>query len=102
MMATAYIILIANLGKWFEMEIDQETHDKILIMAKDIKIIRGQLCDGKETFKEHRKIHKGHDERIRLLEQNQQLLTGKMTLVIMGIGALMLFVANFIRELIFK
>ena len=84
------------------MEFDQETHDKILIMAKDIKFIREQLGDGKETFKEHKVIFGKHAKRIRDLESNQQLLTGKMTLLIMGIGALMLFVANFVRELIFK
>ena len=84
------------------MEFDQETHDKIIEMAKDIRYVRERLCEGKETFKEHKKTFEGHDERIRTLEQNQQLLTGKMTLVVMGIGALMLFIANFIRELMFK
>ena len=84
------------------MEIDQETHDKIIVMAKDITFIREQLGDGKETFKEHKVIFEKHSKRIRDLESNQQLLTGKMTLVVMGIGALMLFMANFIRELIFK
>lgn len=75
------------------MEFDQETHDKILTMAEDIKFIRGQLDGGKETFIKH-------DERIRNLEANQQLLTGKVTLLIMGIGTVVLFMANFIRELI--
>jgi len=84
------------------MEFDQETHDKILTMAKDIKFIRERLGEGKETFKEHKIKFTEYDERIRNLEGNQQLLTGKMTLIIMGLGALMLFVANFIRELIFK
>lgn len=102
MMARALITLIAILGKWFEMEFDQETHDKIIIMAKDIKYIRERLGEGKETFKDHKEIFKKHAKRIRDLESNQQLLTGKMTLIVMGIGALMLFVANFIRELVFK
>jgi len=84
------------------MEFDQETHDKILTMAKDIKFIRERLGEGKETFKEQKKRTDAHSERIRNLEANQQLLTGKMTLIVMGLGALMLFVANFIRELIFK
>lgn len=84
------------------MEFDQETHDKIIEMAKDIKTICGRLGDGKETFKEQKRTLKEYDERMRILEQNQQLLTGKMTLIVMGIGALILFMANFIRELIFK
>ena len=72
------------------MEIDQETHDKILIMAKDIKFIRERLSDGKETFKEHKGIFKEHDKRIRLLEQDQRLLTGKMAIIVIGIGAAVL------------
>jgi len=78
------------------MEIDQETHDKILIMAKDIKTILGRLCDGKETFKEHRETFKEHDERLRILEQNQQLLTGKLAIIVIGIGAAVLGSAHLI------
>lgn len=72
------------------MEFDQEAHDKILIMAEDIKFIREQLSDGRETFKEHKKMFKGQDNRIRIVEQNQQLLTGKIAIIIMGIGATIL------------
>ena len=72
------------------MEFDQETHDKIVIMAKDIKFIRERLSDGKETFKEHKGMFVEYDKRIRILEGNQQLLTGKVALLVMGIGAAVL------------
>lgn len=72
------------------MEFDQETHDKIVIMAKDIKFIRERLSDGKETFKEHKGMFIEHDKRIRLLEQDQRLLTGKMAIIVIGIGAAVL------------
>ena len=78
------------------MEFDQETHDKILIMAEDLAYIRERLCEGKETFKEHKQIHSKHDERIRILEQNQQLLTGKIALIITGIGAAVLGLVHFL------
>ena len=84
------------------MELDKELRDKITETARDVRHICEQLKDGKETFREHKVLFEKQDERIRKLESNQQLLTGKMTLIVMGLGALMLFVANFIRELIFK
>ncbi len=74
------------------MEFDQDTHDKIIEIAKDIKFIREQLSEGKETFKEH-------DKRLRILESNQQLLTGKITIIITLIGASILFVVNVLMRL---
>lgn len=76
------------------MEFDQETHDKIIEMAKDIKTICRRLGDGKETFKEHRLIHEKHEERLRILEGNQQLLTGKIAIIVMGVGATVLGAAH--------
>ena len=84
------------------MECDKDLQDKIIETARDVRHICLRLEEGKDTFKEHKGIFKEHSKRIRDLESNQQLLTGKMTLLVMGIGAVMLFVANFIRELIFK
>ena len=84
------------------MDIDKGLRIKIIETARDVSHICERLNEGKETFKEHKKIFEKHEKRLRELEGNQQLLTGKMTLIIMGIGALMLFVMNFIRELIFK
>jgi len=74
------------------MEFDQDTHDKIIEIAKDIKFIREKLSEGKETFKEH-------DKRLRILENNQQLLTGKITIIITLIGASILFVVNVLMRL---
>ena len=77
--------------------------DRILVETNThVGHILGRLDEGRETFKEHRKMFEKHDKRIRDLEGNQQLLTGKMGLVVMAIGAAMLFVANFVRELISK
>lgn len=81
------------------MEFDQETHDKILIMAKDIKFIRERLGEGKDTFKEHKGVFKEHDKRIRTLEGNQQLLTGKIAIIVALIGAGVLFLANIIMRM---
>ena len=84
------------------MDIDKELRIKIIETARDVKHICERLQEGEDTFKEHKKMFEKHDKRLRDLESNQQLLTGKMTVIIMAIGAAMLFVANFIRELIFK
>lgn len=84
------------------MELDKDLRIMIIETARDVRHICERLSEGRETFKEQRERLEKHDKRIRDLESNQQLLTGKMTLIVMGIGALMLFVANFIRELIFK
>lgn len=74
------------------MEFDKDTHDKIVEMALDIKYIREKLGEGKETFKEHA-------ARIRQVEQNQQLLTGKVAVVAMLLGACVLFITNLIARL---
>lgn len=84
------------------MEMDKDLRIMIIETARDVKHICERLSEGRETFKEQRKRLEKQDKRINDLESNQQLLTGKMTLIVMGIGALMLFMANFIRELIFK
>ncbi len=84
------------------MELDKELRIKIIETARDVRHICERLKEGKDTFKEHKRLFEKQDKRIRDLESNQQLLTGKMTLIVMGIGALMLFIANFIRELVFK
>ncbi len=72
---------------------DQELRDKIIETSRDVKHIRERLDEGRRTFREH-------SERIRKVEQNQQFMIGKMTIVIMGLGALMLFLANFIAGII--
>ena len=84
------------------MEMDKDLRIMIIETARDVKHICERLTEGRETFKEQRKKLEKQDKRIHELESNQQLLTGKMTLIIMGIGAVMMFMANFIRELIFK
>lgn len=84
------------------MEMDKDLRIMIIETARDVKHICERLSEGRETFKEQRKRLEKQDKRINDLESNQQLLTGKMTLIVMGIGALMLFMANFIKELIFK
>lgn len=84
------------------MDLDKDLRVMIIETARDVRHICERLSEGRETFKEQRERLEKHDKLIHDLESNQQLLTGKMTLIVMGIGALMLFVANFIRELIFK
>jgi len=73
------------------MEFTEEIRDKIIETARDVRYICEQLDVGKETFKEHR-------ERIWKLEQNQQLLIGKVTVMLMFIRAGVLFVANLIAR----
>jgi len=77
------------------MEFTEEIRDRIIETARDVKHICEQLDNGKETFKEHR-------ERIRQLELNQQLLTGKAAIIIMLVGAGVLFVTNVIMNLIMR
>lgn len=77
--------------------------DKILVETNThVGHILDRLNEGRETFKEHRETFEKHDKRIRDLESNQQLLTGKLTLVVMGIGATILFVADSLRGLLFR
>ena len=84
------------------MECDKDLRDKIIETARDVRHICKRLEEGGDTFKEHKGIFRAHAKRIRDLESNQKLLTGKMTLLIMALGATMLFLANLIRGLIFK
>lgn len=84
------------------MELDKDLRIMIIETARDVRHICERLSEGRETFKEQREKIEKHDKLIHDLESNQQLLTGKMTLVVMAIGAVMLFIANFIRELMFK
>lgn len=72
------------------MELDKDLRIKIIETARDVKHICERLSEGRETFKEHRETFEKHDKRIRILEQNQQLLTGKMAIIIIGIGAAVL------------
>lgn len=77
------------------MEFTEEIRDKIIETARDVKQIAEQLDEGKGTFKEHK-------ERIRELELNQQLLIGKATIIVMLLGACVLFVANLIMNLVMR
>lgn len=73
------------------MEIDKDLRVKIIETARDVQHICNQLKEGKETFKAHAK-------RIRKIEDNQQFLAGKITILIMGIGALILFLSGIITK----
>lgn len=77
------------------MQFTEEIRDKIVETARDVRHIREQLDEGKEIFKEHR-------GRIRQLELNQQLLTGKTAIIVIFLGAGVLFIANLIVNLIMR
>ena len=81
------------------MELDEDLRDRIIETARDVRHICSRLEEGKETFKNHREKFEKHGKRIRKLEQNQELLTGKMTLLIMAVGAVILFIFNLITRL---
>jgi len=71
------------------MEIDQETLRKIIETHNDVKHILISLEDGKETFR-------NHSERLRALEQQQQLMSGKIAVIIFAIGAAVTLLFNFV------
>ena len=78
------------------MGFDKEDHDKIIETAQDVKHILERLEEGKETFKEHRGKFKEQNKRIGKLEKEQQLLVGKMAVILIGIGAAVTLVFNFL------
>ena len=74
---------------------DDELLNKISVEIGELKGImvgvRDDLNSGKDKFKDIDKTideqHKEVDERLRLLEQQQQLISGKLAAFVMAIGA---------------
>jgi len=74
------------------MNLDPETLEKIIETHTDVKHIMISLDTGKETFKDH-------SERLRVLEQQQQLMSGKIAVIIFSIGAAVTLLFNFVISL---
>lgn len=75
------------------MEIDQHLRDLIIKTAKDVECIRKELEVAEIMGKEH-------DQRIRKVEESQSFLAGKITILVMGIGLVMLVAANFMMKIL--
>ena len=69
------------------MDLDPETHAKIIATHTHVKLIREELV-------ERRKVDKDHDKRIRALEQSQQFTNGKLTIIILVIGTIVTIALN--------
>jgi len=77
-----------------KMELDKDTLEKIIETHTTCVHILHRLEQGETQFKEHSKRMDKHNGRIRKLEQQQQLLTGKLAIIIMGIGSIVTIIFN--------
>ena len=75
------------------MEIDQRLRDLIIKTAKDVECIRKELEDNEIADREQ-------NRRILKVEESQSFLAGKITVLVMGIGLVMLVAANFMMKLL--
>ena len=75
------------------MEIDQRLRDLIIKTAKDVECIRKELEDNEIEDREQ-------NRRILKVEESQSFLAGKITVLVMGIGLVMLVAANFMMKLL--
>ena len=69
------------------MELDKETLIKIAETHTHVQHILNALDEGKKNFRDC-------DNRMRKLEENQNLVVGKMTIIIAGIGGLITLLFN--------
>lgn len=69
------------------MELDQKTLIKIAETHTHVAHILESLEDGNETFKDH-------DERLRVLEQQQQFMNGKLAIIIISLGGVVTLIFN--------
>lgn len=74
------------------MDFDKEIRDKIIETSVTVKFIREKLEEGTKTFKDH-------GERLRTLEQNQQYMAGKIVVIVMGVGMVVLFLSNILSKI---
>lgn len=75
------------------MEIGAYLQEIITSIAKDVQYIRKELEKTEKQCKEQ-------DKRLRKVEENQSFLAGKITILVMGLGVLMLIASNFIMKVI--
>lgn len=71
------------------MELDKETHDKIIETHTHVIHILEELKEGKSKFKEQ-------DKRLSTLEGEQQLLRGKITIIVLGVGVFVTALSNLV------
>ena len=69
------------------MELDKETLMKIAETHTHVQHILTALDEGKENFK-------NCDNRMKVLEQNQNIVLGKMAIIIAGIGGFVTLIFN--------
>lgn len=69
------------------MDLDKETLTKIVETHTRVQHIMAALDEGKENFK-------NCNNRIEQLEQNQNVVLGKMTIIIAGIGGFVTLLFN--------
>ena len=84
------------------MELDKDTLEKITETNTTCKFILRQLEQGEKQFDKNDARFIRHNKRIRKLEQQQQLLTGKFAMIIMGIGSLVTIAFNALIWMWFK
>ena len=74
------------------MELDKKTLEMIIETHTDVKHVLKALNHGAETFKDH-------SERIQELEKKQQLIKGKLSVVIKSVTGIVTVVSGFILYL---
>ena len=89
------------------MNVDDELRRNIIETNITVRHITKKLDEGTKMFKEHEKrIYaleivqvENCGERLRIVENNQKYMAGKLTIILMTIGALVLFLSNLIFKL---
>lgn len=84
------------------MELDKDTLEKIIETNTTCNHILRRLEQGEKQFDRNDARFIRHNERIWKLEQQQQLLTGKFAMIIMGIGSIVTLAFNALVWIWFK
>ena len=77
------------------MELRREDIEKISATYTAVEFIKEKLAEGNEIFKDH-------GERIIILEKNQQYIAGKIAVIVMIVGAIVLFLSNILFNWLWK
>lgn len=75
------------------MELTQHLQDMLVKTSRDVEYIREELEKNDKRYHEH-------DKRLRKVEESQSFLAGKITILVMGSGIIMLAIINVIMKLI--
>lgn len=79
MTAYRYNTSNANYELWFK-TMHKDFRDEFVEMSRDVKYIREDISELKDQIR-------SYDTRLTNVEQTQKLITGKLSIIVIGIGA---------------